>query len=61
MQIAAIVLDIAKHVFQVHGIDANETVVVRKRIQRSPVIVLFKALSPRDRPGGVCHGTLLGE
>ena len=31
MQITTIGLDIAKNVFQVHGIDANETAVLRKR------------------------------
>jgi hypothetical protein len=31
MQITTIGLDIAKHVFQVHSIDAEEKVVVRKR------------------------------
>ena len=46
MQITTIGLDIAKNVFQVHGIDANETVVVRKRLQRSQVLAFFKALPP---------------
>ena len=32
MQISTIGLDIAKNVFQVHGIDAAEKVVVRKRL-----------------------------
>ena len=31
MQITTIGLDIAKNVFQVHGIDAKKKVVVRKR------------------------------
>jgi len=30
MQIATIGLDLAKHVFQVHGVDADGKVVVRK-------------------------------
>jgi transposase len=34
MQITTIGLDIAKNVFQVHGIDAAEKVVVRKRLRR---------------------------
>ena len=46
MQITTIGLDIAKNVFQVHGIDANETVVVRKRLRRSQVLAFFKALPP---------------
>jgi transposase len=39
-------LDIAKNVFQVHGIDATEKVVVRKQLRRSQVIAFFKALPP---------------
>jgi transposase len=39
-------LDIAKNVFQVHGIDANEKVVVRKQLRRSQVRAFFEALSP---------------
>jgi hypothetical protein len=38
MQITTIGLDIAKNVFQVHGIDAAENVVVRKQLRRSQVI-----------------------
>src|SRR5271169_4152783 len=44
MQITTIGLDIAKNVFQVHGIDAKEKMVVRKQLRRSQVIAFFKAL-----------------
>jgi transposase len=46
MQITTIGLDIAKNVFQVHGIDAAEKVVVRKQLRRSQVLEFFKALPP---------------
>src|SRR5260221_9087841 len=46
MQISRIGFDIVKNVLQVHGIDANETVVVRKRLRRSHVLAFFKALPP---------------
>ena len=46
MQITMIGLDIAKNVFQVHGIGAAERVVVRKQLRRSQVIAFFEALSP---------------
>ena len=46
MQITTIGLDIAKNVFQVHGIDAAEKVVVRKQFRRSQVLEFFKALPP---------------
>jgi hypothetical protein len=37
MQITTIGLDIAKNVFQVHGIDAAEKVIVRKQIKNCDV------------------------
>ena len=46
MQITTIGLDIAKNVFQVHGIDASEKVFVRKQLRRSQVLAFFKALPP---------------
>jgi transposase len=46
MQVTTIGLDIAKNVFQVHGIDADERVVVRKQLRRSQVIAFFAALTP---------------
>ena len=44
MQITTIGLDIAKNVFQVHGIDAAEKVVVRKQLRRGQVMKFFAAL-----------------
>ena len=44
MQITTIGLDIAKNVFQVHGIDAREKVVVRRQLRRGQVIAFFKTL-----------------
>src|SRR5216110_2858568 len=44
MQITTIGLDIAKNVFQVHGLDATEKVVVRKQLRRSQVMAFFEAL-----------------
>ena len=44
MQITTIGLDIAKNVFQVHGIDAGEKVVVRKQLRRSQMLAFFEAL-----------------
>jgi transposase len=46
MQIATIGLDIAKNVFQVHGVDASERVVVRKQLRRGQILGFFKALPP---------------
>ena len=38
MQVTTIGLDIAKNVFQVHGIDAAEKVVVRRQLRRRQVL-----------------------
>jgi transposase len=46
MQVTTIGLDIAKNVFQVHGIDAAEKVVVRRQLRRSQVMAFFEALAP---------------
>jgi transposase len=46
MQITTIGLDIAKNVFQVHGIDAAEKVIVRTQLRRGQVIAFFEALAP---------------
>ena len=46
MQVTTIGLDIAKNVFQVHGIDAKEKVVVRKQLRRNKLMAFFKALRP---------------
>jgi transposase len=46
MQITTLGLDIAKNVFQVHGIDAAEKVVVRKQLRRGQVLKFFTSLSP---------------
>ena len=46
MQITTIGLDLAKHWFQVHGVDANGQVVVRRRLWRTGVIPYFRSLEP---------------
>ena len=48
MSIATIGLDIAKSVFQVHGIDGNGEVALRRKLQRSELIPLSRS-SPRAR------------
>jgi transposase len=46
MQITTIGFDLAKNVFQVHGIDATEKVIIRKPLRRGQVIKFFAGLSP---------------
>jgi transposase len=44
--ITTIGLDIAKSVFQVHGVDAEGTVVVRRQLKRRYVLAFFQKLPP---------------
>jgi transposase len=44
--IATIGLDLAKNVFQIHGIDAEGRVVVRRRLRRGELIGFFASLPP---------------
>ena len=44
MKITTIGLDIAKRVFQLHGVDAAGKAVLRLKLQRSEVLAFFKAL-----------------
>jgi transposase len=43
-EVSTIGLDIAKSVFQVHGVDADGAVVIRRRISRAKVLEFFVAL-----------------
>ena len=43
-EITTIGLDLAKHVFQVHGIDAQGTTILRKRLRRGQVLAFFSRI-----------------
>jgi len=45
-KISTIGLDLAKHVFQIHGVDEQGSVALRKRLRRSEVVGFFAKLSP---------------
>ena len=45
-EISTIGLDLAKSVFQVHGVDAHGKVVVRRALRRAEVLPFFSELSP---------------
>ncbi len=45
-EVITIGLDIAKSVFQVHGVDGTGAVVMRKRIGRSKLLEFFSGLPP---------------
>jgi transposase len=44
--ITTIGLDIAKSVFQVHGVDATGQVVIRRQLKRRSVLAFFQKLPP---------------
>jgi transposase len=46
MQTTTIGLDLAKNVFQVHGVDAAGQVTVRKKLRRSELLRFFQTLEP---------------
>src|SRR5262249_46631149 len=45
-EVTSIGLDLAKHVFQVHGVDAEGATVVRKQLRRAQVLAFFSRLPP---------------
>jgi hypothetical protein len=56
-EVSTIGLDIAKSVFQIHGVDVDGVVVIRKRITRAKLLEFFASLpaclvgiDPNDRP-----------
>jgi len=59
MQVTTIGLDIAKSVFQVHGVDARGKVVLRKRLARGKVLAFFvnlpRCLIGLEAGGGAHH------
>ena len=46
MEITTIGLDIAKRVFQAHGVDASGKAVLRRKLQRAEVLAFFEGLAP---------------
>lgn len=46
MQVITIGIDLAKQVFHVHGVDANDKVVFNKPLRRSQVLPFFAKLAP---------------
>jgi len=46
MEITTIGFDLAKHVFQVHGVNASGQAVVRKRLRRTEVLPFFASADP---------------
>ena len=41
-------IDIAKNVFQIHGVDARDEVVIKKQLKLNQMIEYFSAIPPCD-------------
>src|SRR5690242_10620358 len=46
MSVIRIGLDVAKNVFQVHGVDQDGNVIIRKRLRRQNLLMFFGSLPP---------------
>src|SRR5262249_52792770 len=46
MQITTIGIDLAKHVFQLHGVGSDGSVVLRKKLRRAQMLLFFESLPP---------------
>src|SRR5208283_2894013 len=55
MQIAVIGLDLAKNVFQVHGIDDSGQALLKRKLRRSEVLPFFAGLAPALVGIEACH------
>ena len=55
MQIAVIGLDLAKNLFQVHGIDDSGQAAVKRKLRRSEVLPFFAGLAPALVGIEACH------
>ena len=45
-EVSTIGLDIAKSIFQAHGVDHDGAAVIRKRVSRAKVLEFFAAVPP---------------
>lgn len=55
--ISRVFIDTSKSVFQVHGVDAQERVVVRRKLRRSELLAWFARLSPTVVGLEACGGS----
>lgn len=56
-QIIRIGLDTSKQIFQLHGVDAAERVILRRKLRRKEVVAFFAGLSPTTIGMEACGGS----
>ena len=47
-QITRIGMDTSKHIFQLHGVDAADEPVLRKKLRRKEMVKFFERLAPTE-------------
>src|SRR5262245_57226734 len=50
-RITTIGVDLAKKVFQIHGVDAEGKIIVARKLRRKEVLTFFSPTRPRGSPG----------
>ena len=48
-QISRIGMDTSKHIFQLHGVNAAEAPVLRKKLRRKEMVTFFENLAPTEQ------------
>jgi transposase len=56
-QITRIGMDTSKHIFQLHGVNASEQVVLRRKLRRKEMVAFFMALEPTVIAIEACGGS----
>lgn len=62
MKATTIGIDLAKHLFQLHGVDQHGKTVLKRQLKRDQMLSFFTNLPPMpDRHGGMRQCPLLGQ
>jgi transposase len=56
-QISRIGMDTSKHIFQLHGVNAAEAPVLRKKLRRKEMVAFFEKLAPTEIAIEACGGS----
>ena len=56
-QISRIGMDTSKHIFQLHGVNAAEAPVLRKKLRRKEMVTFFENLAPTEISIEACGGS----
>jgi transposase len=56
-QISRIGMDMSKHIFQLHGVNAAEAPALRKKLRRKEMVTFFEKLAPTEIAIEACGGS----